>query len=259
MFIAMSPNGGASTAHRFNRYELKYLVAEGQLPRLHDELVARMEHDVHQREATRVSSLYYDTRDLRCYWEKIDGLRFRRKLRIRVYGAPETITDDSPAYVEIKQRVNRVTQKRRIRVAYRDARVLCDERRDPGGPPEHAEVVNEVLVMTTNLDLRPTAVTTYFRAGYKGRDADLGLRVTVDHRVCGRDRDFDLRSTARNTFILPPHLAVVELKVDERVPTWFTDLAARQELTTVRISKYCKAIEAMANGPRSTQHTRETP
>lgn len=256
----MKPSlGGESSAHRFNRYELKYLVAEGELPLLHEELQRHMDRDVHQREATRVSSLYYDTDDLRCYWEKIDGLRLRRKLRIRVYGPPESITDRSPAYVEIKQRVNRVTQKRRVRLTYRDARVLCDERRDPGGPPEDAEVVNEVLVLTQHLDLRPTAITTYFRGGYKGRGADLGLRVTVDHRVCGRDRDFDLRSHASNTFIIPPHLAVVELKVDERAPTWFTDLAADLDLTTVRISKYCKAIEAMANGPRASQHAREIP
>jgi hypothetical protein len=257
--VVHGPTGGGPFAHRFNRYELKYLVAESRLPRLHALLERRMDHDVHQREATRVSSLYYDTRDLRCYWEKIDGLRFRRKLRIRVYGAPESITDASPAYVEIKQRVNRVTQKRRACLTYRDARVLCDQRRDPGSAPGQAEVVNEVLVLTSNLDLRPTAVTTYFRTGYKGIDVDSGLRVTVDHRVSGRDRDFDLRADATNNFIIPPHLAVVELKVDERVPTWFTDLAAHLDLGTVRISKYCKAIDAATNGPRAPQHARELP
>ncbi|WP_434425904.1 VTC domain-containing protein [Nannocystis pusilla] len=249
----------APSVHRFNRYEIKYLVEERKLPELHAHLSERMDRDRHQSSATRVSSLYYDTRDLRFYWEKIEGLRFRRKLRIRVYGAPESINDRSESFVELKQRVNRVTQKRRIRLSYAEARVLCDERRDPGGPPERAAVVQEVLVLTQNLDLRPTAITTYFRAGYMGREADLGLRVTIDHRVSGRDRDFHLASDCPNQFIIPPHLAVVEVKVDERAPTWFTDLAARLELSTVRISKYCKAIEAATNGPRAPQHAREFP
>ncbi len=78
-----SPTGGEPSAHRFNRYELKYLVAESGLPHLHEQLERHMDHDVHQREATRISNLYYDTRDLRCYWEKIDGLRLRRKLRLQ--------------------------------------------------------------------------------------------------------------------------------------------------------------------------------
>lgn len=256
----MPPSEPSSAAvHRFNRYEIKYLVEERRLPELHAHLRRRMDHDRHQRSATRVTSLYYDTRDLRCYWEKIEGLRFRRKLRLRVYGPPDALTDESECFVEIKQRVDRVTQKRRIRLRYADARVLCDERRDPGGPPGCAAVVQEVLVLTQNLDLRPTAITTYFRAGYVGREAELGLRVTVDHRVSGRDRDFHLAATTPNSFILPPHLAVVEVKVDERAPTWFTDLAARLELSTVRISKYCKAIEAVAAGPRAPLHARELP
>lgn len=245
--------------HRFNRYEIKYLLAEHQLPALHEQLRDRMDRDPQQTPAARISSLYYDTPDLRFYWEKIEGLRFRRKLRIRVYGPPDAVTDATAVYVEIKQRVNRVTQKRRIRLSYADARVLCDERRDPGGAPEHAPLVDEVRVLTQNLDLRPTAITTYFREGYMGRDADLGLRITVDHRVSGRDRDFDLASAATNQFIIPPHLAVVEVKVDERAPTWFTDLAARLGLGTVRISKYCKAIEAAPHGPRAPQHARELP
>lgn len=247
----------ASALHRFNRYEIKYLVAEHALAELHGELQRRMRTDELQREPSRITSLYYDTADLRCYWEKIDGLRFRRKLRIRVYGTPETVDDQSTTYVEIKQRVNRVTQKRRVKLTYADARVLCDERRDPGCPPEAEGLVAEILVLTQNLDLRPTAITSYFRQGYMGDELDLGLRITIDHRVSGRERDFYLGSSATNTLIIPPHLTIVEVKANERVPTWFTDLAAKLNLSTVRISKYCAAIDAFPNGPRAQVHARE--
>lgn len=249
----------ASALRRFNRYEIKYLVGGSSLSRLHDDLERRMDRDEHQRLPTRISSLYYDTRDLRFYWEKIDGLRFRRKLRIRVYGPAEEVTETTTAFVEIKQRVNRVTQKRRVALPYVTARMLCDERVDPGIGGTAGPLVDEVLSLAHTLDLRPTAITTYFRDGYVGRGADLGLRVTVDQRVSGRDRDFYLGSASTHHFILPPHLSVLEVKANERVPEWLTDVAARHELTTVRISKYCRAIEAYGCGVRVPAHAREIP
>lgn len=249
----------ASALHRFNRYEIKYLVDARDLPRLRDELAGRMARDDLQREPTRLTSLYYDTQGLRFYWEKIDGLRFRRKLRVRAYGAPETITEASTVFVEIKQRVNRVTQKRRVALPYPDARMLCDARQDPGVTGTAAPLVSEILSLAHTLDLRPTAITTYFRDGYVGLGADLGLRVTVDQHVCGRDRDFYLGALSTGRFLVPPHISVLEVKANERVPTWFTDLAARHNLTTVRISKYCRAIEAYERGVRAPAHLRERP
>ena len=55
------------------------------VPDLRAELSARMDHDAHGA-TYGVWSVYYDTIDLRFYWEKIEGLRFRRKLRVRHYG-----------------------------------------------------------------------------------------------------------------------------------------------------------------------------
>lgn len=105
----------ASRLHAFNRFELKYLVPVEQAADIRDELAERMDRDLHSPVGGYgVWSLYYDTPRLRFYWEKIEGLKFRRKLRIRHYGSPDGVTDDSPVCVEIKQRVNRVTQKRRI-------------------------------------------------------------------------------------------------------------------------------------------------
>lgn len=254
----IDPTATASAIHRFNRYEIKYLMPESALPELRKRLSSRMSVDSNTGgKPERISSVYYDARDLRFYWEKIEGIRFRRKLRIRIYGEPAAISEDSEAFVEIKQRTNRVTQKRRVSLPYRHARMLCAGWPLPAGAPlVRPAFGNEVLTMVTSLDLRPTAVTTYLREPYIGIDADIGMRITLDHRVCGRVRDFDLSLDTENRFLIPQHLAIVEIKANERVPTWFTDLAAELELTTVRISKYCKAIEACADGMRFGLHGR---
>ncbi|MGW3293943.1 VTC domain-containing protein [Streptomyces xiamenensis] len=246
--------GVASRLHAFNRYEIKYLVANEDVPAIREELARRMDRDEHcPPGGYGVWSLYYDTPALRFYWEKIEGLKFRRKLRIRHYGDLGAITDDSPVFVEIKQRVNRVTQKRRVRMPYDGARALCDRRELVDTGP----FGNEVLDLIVRLDLRPTVITGYQREALKGRDQDVGLRVTFDSRVRGRDRDFHLGTPAENRYIIPPRLTVMEVKVNERVPYWITDLMARRSLSVVRVSKYVQSVEAHGKAPRSVFHVRE--
>lgn len=250
----------ASALHRFNRYEIKYYLPESRINEFREKVQERMGADSHKDESSgRITSLYYDTDDFRFYWEKIEGLRFRRKLRIRAYGDPEAINDDSTVFVEIKQRVNRVTQKRRIPLPYAQAKMLCDQRVDPQNSAVRQAFVDEVLALCETADLKPVVVTTYFREAFVGMDADLGLRITMDHRVQGRNSDFDLGRSAENKFIIPAHLSVVEVKANERVPTWFTDLAAEIGLDVVRISKYCKAIEANAGSGNSLLNAKHYP
>lgn len=248
--------------HAFNRYELKYLVPAEQIPAIRGELTERMERDPHAGpDGYGVWSVYYDTDKLRFYYEKIEGLKFRRKLRIRRYGetggADESVSADSMVSVEIKQRVNRVTQKRRVMLPYHLALDLCDRRLRVECPGADQSFIDEVLDLVIRLDLRPTAMTGYRREPYIGTEADLGLRVTLDHRVRGRDRDFDLRSESESRYIIRPDLAVMEVKVNERAPYWVTDMAARHDMQVQRISKYCQSVEAHGLAPRSLFHAPE--
>ena len=247
-----------SRLHAFNRYEIKYLVDATTAAALAAELAGRLDPDSHGGTAGYgVWSVYYDTPRLRFYWEKIEGIRFRRKLRVRHYGDRDGVDDATPVYVEIKQRVNRVTQKRRIRLPYRTARELCDGRVLIDHADADRPFVEEVLCLLGGLDLRPVTVTGYHRRAFVGRGAELGLRVTLDRRIRGRDRDFHLGVAAVNRFIVPPGTAILEVKADERVPHWLTDLTARRNLQVFRVSKYCQSVEAFGKAPRSIFHVRE--
>jgi len=71
-----------------NRFELKYIIRWNQAEALKSLLLGYMTPDLHAGNdgAYDISSLYLDSPELLCYWEKIEGLKFRRKLRIRTYG-----------------------------------------------------------------------------------------------------------------------------------------------------------------------------
>jgi hypothetical protein len=240
----------------FNRYELKYLVDQTKLARLRPELSARLDPDPHGRHGSYpVWSRYYDTYDLRCYWEKIDGIRFRRKLRVRHYGPPHELTPDTPAWIEIKQRVNRVTQKRRARLPYRQAIALCAGRDIDECDPSDESVIEEVQRLVGDFDLHPSTAIGYTRDALMGRESDAGLRITFDARIRARDRDLDLSVDGENRFIIHPDLCVLEVKVNERVPYWLTELIARNNLQLVRMSKYCQSVDAFGGAPRSLFHS----
>ncbi|MEU6794373.1 polyphosphate polymerase domain-containing protein [Nonomuraea wenchangensis] len=241
--------------HAFNRYEIKYLVDAVEAAAIREEIERRLDRDRHSGDrGYGVWSVYYDTRRLRFYWEKIEGLKFRRKLRVRHYGDRFSVGEDTPVYVEIKQRVNRVTQKRRVRLPYRDALLLCDGRTLVEHEPAQRPFLEEVLDLVLRLDLRAVAMTGYTRHAYLGRDADVGLRVTFDQRIRGRDRDFHLGADADDRLIVPARKVIMEVKADERVPYWLTDLTAKRNLQVVRVSKYCQSVEAYGLAPRSVFH-----
>jgi len=100
------------TIRRFNRFELKYLITLQQAEVFKKALRAFLVADEHGNNNGHygLNSLYYDSPDFRCYWEKVDGIKFRRKLRIRRYASESPLTADTPVFVEIKQRLEGTTK-----------------------------------------------------------------------------------------------------------------------------------------------------
>ena len=234
---------------KFDRFELKYVVPIKAAEQFKQSLRAYLVPDDHGDSlgCYYLSSLYYDGPDFRFYWEKVDGIKFRRKLRIRHYESPKPLTQDSLVFVEIKQRVNKVTQKRRVLLPYREALRLCDERQVPEHDPQDAAVIDEIRSMLWQYNLRPASVVRYARQALVGTEYDIGLRVTFDNDLSYRASRLHLHEQQSGLPLFPPGWAVIEIKVNERIPFWLTDLVAVHNLNLVRVSKYCRSIELAQN------------
>jgi len=244
---------GAELSHtirRFNRFELKYMVTIQEAEKLKNALRAYLSPDDHgdSHGSYQLASLYYDSPDYRFYWEKLDGIKFRRKLRIRQYENGAPLTAETPVFVEIKQRLNRVTQKRRVRLHLRDALRLCNDREAPDHEPKDRPVIDEVLSMGWQYDLRPASVVTYARQALIGSAYDIGLRVTFDKDLRYRTNYLALDDPNAGQFLFPPEWVVMEIKVNERVPYWLTELVSYHNLSLMRVSKYCRSIEMSRQG-----------
>lgn len=229
------------------RYELKYLIRRHQMDALLAELPGYMQCDRHAGELGQypITSLYYDSPEYKAYWDKLEGHRNRRKLRVRVYG-DESITADTPAFVEIKERVNKRIRKRRVAMPYGDA-VALNEFDSLSG--EHAAqssaVLQEVYYLYRTLQLRPACVVHYDRRAFEGQDYYADLRVTFDTNVRGRVHDLSLLSTghASDQLLLAPDQVILEVKANHTVPLWMVRMLSRRRCTFYRISKYCAVLE----------------
>lgn len=243
----------SSIVRKFNRFELKYLLSLDAARSFRQEISAYLQADNHAGSDGNyaVSSLYYDSPDYRFYWEKMEGIKFRRKLRIRYYETQAELTPDSQVFVEVKQRLDRVTQKRRIVLPYGDALKLCNGRTIPDHRPEDRAAVEEVHALIWQYNLRPASLVSYFRQAFVGNDYDVGLRVTFDTGLRYRVHDLELHSKGSYRLMLPPDRVVVEIKVNERIPYWLTERVAQHNLRLIRMSKYCQSLEAAQRVPRS--------
>jgi SPX domain protein involved in polyphosphate accumulation len=232
------------TIRKFNRFELKYLLTLQQAEEFKVGLKAYLKSDEHGDGRYALTSLYYDSPDLHCYWEKVDGVKFRRKLRIRRYETDEALLPETPVFVEVKQRLDRVTQKRRASLPYAEALRLCNQREIPEHAPDDRATIEEIYAFTWQYNLRPVSIVRYLRQAFIGADYDLGLRVTFDTNLTAQTNSLQLEEPPDGMLMLPANFTVMEIKVNERIPYWLTELVAAHNLQMVRVSKYCKSIEA---------------
>src|SRR5215211_4232067 len=240
--------GGAKMIRRFNRFELKYVVTAALRDALLPEIRERMAVDPEgsDRGMYRVSSLYFDTPDLAFFRAKLDGIKFRRKLRIRIYG-DHASGSDLPAMVEIKQRINRTVQKRRLALRTSQAYALCAGTLPVGDAgesildPRDAEVAGEVEFLVRSLHLSPTCVISYVRHAFLGGGYEPGLRLTFDERLRCAGPEHGLEAT-EHFYFLAPDQVVLEAKANEAVPLWFVRLLARHSIPIQRYSKYCAGL-----------------
>ncbi|MEY4546264.1 MAG: hypothetical protein RL685_2459 [Pseudomonadota bacterium] len=235
---------------RFNRFELKYILPVARCARLIDELQEQISPDRHGGTAGYpVVSLYYDSPDFECFWAKIEGIKYRRKVRLRIYpeGDIQQVREGS---VEIKQRINKTVQKRRLGLPIEQAEALCSGTFDPTGlDPLDAQVAQEVLALRHFIDLRPAAITSYWRRAFEGHEENAGLRVTFDTHVASRMHALRINDGALNRLILPEDWCIMEVKADERVPQWVASLLARHDCQLGRISKYCLGVAQLGTFP----------
>jgi hypothetical protein len=230
-----------------NRFEYKYLIDERCAHEVRNFARCYLVHDDNARPdmkwAYHTHSIYLDGVGLPLYYQTIQGLKNRFKLRVRYYEEE----GDSPVYFEIKRRVNDIILKDRALVKRdRALRIMDGEacRASDLVKPDnldHWQSLKRFCDLRDNIGARPRVYVSYTREAWVKPDND-AVRLTFDRALCGGKYDGSFK--VKRDVQVPPLMAgspcVLELKFTDRFPHWFRDMAQAMNLERRANAKYCQ-------------------
>ncbi|MCB9067670.1 MAG: polyphosphate polymerase domain-containing protein [Calditrichia bacterium] len=194
-----------------------------------------------------VRSIYYDTSDMRFYHEKIEGLRVRKKLRIRGY---DTQQDNSVTFLEIKRKNDSSISKNRSPLLYKNLSSLMATS-DIGTYVGLSHKQNGALTDARKffyymhaLLLKPTIKVIYDREPYFYK-FNRALRLTFDKNlrsslVC----DIDSLYSENDPVYAMPNYFTLEIKGKGPYPQWLQFIIGKLGLRRQAISKYTICIDS---------------
>jgi SPX domain-containing protein involved in vacuolar polyphosphate accumulation len=225
-----------------DRYEFKFLISASQQETLLNSLPPHIQPDRNAGPDARyrIYSLYFDTEARDCYWEKLQGLRSRRKLRVRVYESESASSGTS--FVEVKHKLDGRGVKRRIKAPLDVAlRIAHGEPVDIPLSRAEAQTCEEIRLLVKTRGFRPVCCLSYDRRAFADTQSD--LRITFDEDVRYRTYGFD--HPDRGEFpnaLLAPGESIMEVKVTGAVPLWLASQLSRAGCVAQGKSKYCDAL-----------------
>lgn len=239
-------NSYDASVEDFSRYEFKFLLDPILRQKIENEIYPFVRYDgyVDQNLNNKyfVRSLYFDNDDFSHYYEKIDGVRARRKFRLRTY--KNALQENSPVFLELKGRYLDRTYKKRIKISphivdqiqeAKNLEILLEE-----------QTVNEVFetfTFDTNLrKIKPKICIDYFRRPYVS-DFDVHFRLTFDEMLVGTPSKSLFFDESSASSLCIPGLTILEIKFHRRIPAWFHRIIQTHNLMRKSISKFCVGVE----------------
>ncbi|RJQ31653.1 polyphosphate polymerase domain-containing protein [Candidatus Parcubacteria bacterium] len=228
----------------FQRFEFKYQMRVDLIDGIIPELLKYMEWDPYARSQKEhfyfVSSLYYDSVGLDCYYQNMSGTRTRKKLRIRFYDSK--LCPSSPVFLEIKKKYDSVVVKDRLAVSKENCLKLleCDAKIKKSLPLNEQETLNNFLWLKYYNGMVPQNMVIYKRKPLISK-SDPGFRVTLDYDLVTYNSI--LLDDRKEGYSVLPYMAVMEVKFNNILPFWFHQIIQKYNLQRGPFSKYCRSLE----------------
>jgi hypothetical protein len=222
------------TAYKeWQRVEKKYLFSAPIAYALRRRLQAVMHEDDHNGpDGYSVRSLYFDTVFDEDFFDKLEGLEQRRKVRLRIYPP-----DYDRVKLELKEKSGAYQRKRSLTLCADDARALiaCDF-----GVllrPSHP-LASELFGVLTAEVYRPRCIVEYNRQAFVASGND--TRVTFDSRIRASESCLDLFAPAPDLYpVLHPSDITLEVKYSHFLFGYIRDTLGEYGKLERSVSKYC--------------------
>ncbi len=218
------------------RHEFKYLISTADARLLKLRLKHIMEPDPHAGPTGRytIRSLYFDDLSHSAFYEKVDGIDFRSKYRLRIYNYTlNTIK------LEKKEKLGNLTRKTAQTVTKAQAKALNRDPR-PDFPGEDG-LLEELSVKIRSQGVRPMVLVDYDRTPFICRDGN--TRITLDENLRTRPFCADLvASPAAMMPVLEKGQVILEVKYDDFLPRYLADALRDIPKANLAISKFAMCM-----------------
>ncbi len=233
------------------RFEYKYLVENSKLESLRQMILPFVDvdkfADASNKNQYTVRSIYFDTANLDFYYEKIEGIKNRKKVRLRGYDLKE---DNDVVFLEIKRKYDIPIVKYRAPVKYLDALDMINHKNINGQIitdidfPLNNENSKRFFYQLFGKNLRPVILIIYEREAYQSK-FDETVRITFDKNL--RSKPFPAINELFTENKVRPALSkyfILEVKFNTHFPGWINPVLARLSLKKQAASKYVMAIDS---------------
>ena len=240
--------------NEIQRYELKYTISEEIAGEIRDYIKNICTLDKHVpagQKGYMVNNLYFDTNDLKFYYDTKYKKMNRYKARARFYG--EKATDY--IWPEIKYKIASVIWKKRYHLPIENWQNLFDAQTENIKPliKERADTFENIVLWH---NAKSILHVRYFREPYVSEMEEYG-RVTFDRHLCCRttrgDLSLEYDETEMHYYDDPVSSknsdspVILEIKVEQNIPLWAIELIRKFNLVQRGFSKYCYGIDYMLN------------
>lgn len=216
------------------RYEMKYILNKEQIEYLVEALKGHMEVDEYGK--TSIASLYYDTVSFRLIRNSIEKPEFKEKLRLRSYGLAKP---GKPVFLELKRKAQGIVYKRRVVTNVEDVnRFLSGE----SNIFANGQIAKEITYFRDYYgSLIPSCLIIYDRVAYFEPGGD--LRLTIDYNPRYRLDNLNLDTSMEGISLLNEGEAILEIKVQEAMPLWLSNILSKGKIYKNSFSKYGEAYK----------------
>lgn len=222
---------------QFKRYELKFYLNQIQSDSVLLQLSKLMDRDKNciDQKAYRVRSLYFDSIDDECLYQKQSGNLLRKKIRLRTYGEDANNT----VKFEIKRKYGQVVKKDAVIISKEDAQEVCNGNYaillDKGNP-----ILNEIYATFVTKLYKPKVIVEYNRVAFVSPVSN--IRVTFDHDLRSNINHVDLFSSVKTVMpVIIEGKQILEIKYDEFFPRYLKNVLSKVSSERMAISKYTLA------------------
>lgn len=232
----------------FARYEFKYLLDLQSRLAIRHEIEHFMEYDGHVHpelgNSYFVRSLYFDDPHATQFYEKIDGVKSRRKYRIRTYS--DRPDPEVPYFLEAKGRHNERSYKLRVAIDPEHLPIFYDPLRHDELLALYPDVplIVQFVFESHRRGIAPRVLVDYRRKPFTS-EFDMNFRLTFDSEITAiaTDEVFPDKN-ASGWHQCKSGWTVLEIKFDRRIPAWFHRILQSHGMRRLSISKFCLGMES---------------